>query len=216
MTETMTASLSPLDFIILTVIFISTVISLMRGFTKEMLSIIGWILAIYGTAFSLPLIRPLAQEYIAPDWLADGLVMLVIFVLILGVFSFVSNRFSKKLKDSSIGFIDRILGVVFGVGRGLLIIVFAYFVILLLLPLENHPDWLKKGQLIGIVQKITPAIMQIVPIDNLSDRIPQIESKFNSPINDNLFNSTTDKLESSGYKQDMQENVQKLLHQFDE
>ncbi len=98
----------------------------------------------------------------------------------------------------------------------MLIIVFAYFVILLLLPLEDHPDWLKKGQLIGIVQKITPSIMQIVPMDNFSDRVPEIESDLKLPSNDNLLNSTTDKLESSGYKQDMQENVQKLLRQFDE
>ena len=216
MSETMTASLSHLDFIILTVIIISTVISLMRGFTKEMLSIFGWLLAIYGTAFALPLIRPFAQDYIAPDWLADGLVVVFTFVLILGVFSLISSRFAKKLKESSIGFIDRLLGIVFGVARGVLIIVFAYFVILLLLPLEDHPDWLKKGQLIGIVQKITPSIMQIVPMDNFSDRVPEIESDLKLPSNDNLLNSTTDKLESSGYKQDMQENVQKLLRQFDE
>ncbi len=132
------------------------------------------------------------------------------------MFSLISSRFAKKLKESSIGFIDRLLGIVFGVARGVLIIVFAYFVILLLLPLEDHPDWLKKGQLIGIVQKITPSIMQIVPMDNFSDRVPEIESDLKLPSNDNLLNSTTDKLESSGYKQDMQENVQKLLRQFDE
>ena len=58
--------------------------------------------------------------------------------------------------------------------------------------------------------------MQIVPMDNFSDRVPEIESDLKLPSNDNLLNSTTDKLESSGYKQDMQENVQKLLRQFDE
>ncbi len=171
----MTYYLSILDIILLVAIFISTVISVLRGFTKEVLSITGWLLAIFGTLYSFPYTKPLAHTYITIDWLADGVLFAVTFLIILGSFFLISNSLAKKMKKSDLGSLDRLLGGIFGVLRGLLVIIFAYYVILLLLPYEEHPDWLKNGKLMPHIIRLSTNVMHLIPIENLSERMGTIK-----------------------------------------
>ena len=49
--------LAALDYIVIAVLSLSGIIALIRGLTREVLSIIGWIAAFYGALFALPLLR---------------------------------------------------------------------------------------------------------------------------------------------------------------
>ncbi|MGC6511699.1 MAG: CvpA family protein [Parvibaculales bacterium] len=189
----MTDLFNGLDIVILFVVSISTLIAVLRGFTKETLSITGWGLALLGTLYSFPLTRPLARNFIAPDWLSDGIVLVTTFVLLLIGFSLITNFVAKKMKKSNFGNLDRVLGGAFGVARGLLIIVFAYYVILLLLPYEDHPDWLKNGKLVPLIQTGTTHIMRIIPMENLSDRIPAIDQMLREPGYEDFLKGTLTK-----------------------
>ncbi|MGC6471298.1 MAG: CvpA family protein [Parvibaculales bacterium] len=182
-----------LDIVIVVVVSVSTAIAVLRGFTKEVLSITGWVLALLGTLYSFPLTKPLARDFISPDWLADGIVLMLTFILILIGFNLVAHVFSKQIKKSNFGGLDRILGAAFGVLRGLLVLVFAYYVVLLLLPYEEHPGWLKDGKLMPFVQASTTGIMRLIPIENLSDRIPTIDEMLSEPGYEDLLNGTLTK-----------------------
>ena len=189
----MTDFFNALDIVILVVITISTVIAVLRGFTKEILYITGWVLALIGTLYSFPFIKPFARETISPEWLADGIVLVVVFILILISFNLVTLAISKKMKNSNFGILDRVLGAIFGVLRGLLILVFAYYVVLLLLPYKEHPDWLKDGKLMPLIQASTTNIMRIIPMENLSDRIPEIDEMLQEPGYEDLLKGTLTK-----------------------
>ena len=68
----------------------------------------------------------MVRGFISPDWIADGVILVVVFVIILIGFSLASKAFTDKLKKSPIGMLDRLLGLVFGFTRGVVIVSFCY------------------------------------------------------------------------------------------
>ena len=121
--------LAALDYIVIAVLTLSGVIALIRGFTREVLSIIGWVAAFYSALFALPLLRDMVREFISPDWIADGVILVVVFIAILIGFSLASKAFTDRLKKSPIGMLDRFLGLAFGITRGIVIVSFAYLIL---------------------------------------------------------------------------------------
>ena len=65
--------------------------------------------------------------------------LLLVFLVVLILFSFLSNFISSKLRDSGIGMLDRTLGVAFGGLRGAFIVCLAYFVVVLVCRKKTTP-----------------------------------------------------------------------------
>ena len=73
--------LNNLDIIILIVVAISALIALNRGLIKEVLSIIGWVLATVSIIYLLPVSLPFAKKFISSGIVAGIITSLFIFVL---------------------------------------------------------------------------------------------------------------------------------------
>ena len=73
-----------LDVIILIVVAISALIALNRGLVKEVLSIVGWVLATMAIIYLLPVCLPFTKKFVASGILAGILTALMIFVLFFG------------------------------------------------------------------------------------------------------------------------------------
>ena len=183
-------NLLALDFIIIAVLLVSATLSLIRGFTSEVLSVGGWIIAGYMAIFLGPLVKPLLAPYISLDWAVNIGAMLIVFLVTLVMFSLLSNAIAQSLKASGIGALDRSLGVLFGVGRGLFIIALGYFVTVLVVPEDQHPDWIANARLRPMLQTSTKFLVAVVPMDRLPLNITNIEGL----IRDNAdFNKKLDK-----------------------
>ena len=77
--------LNNLDVVILIITAVSALIALYRGLVKEVLAIVGWILAAIAVFYLLPILTPLAKHYIASSMMAGivtALLILVIFFII--------------------------------------------------------------------------------------------------------------------------------------
>ena len=85
--------------------------------------------------------------YINIEWVVNAGALLLVFLVVLILFSFLSNFISSKLRDSGIGMLDRTLGVAFGGLRGAFIVCLAYFVVVLVLPEKDHPDWIRDAKM---------------------------------------------------------------------
>jgi len=104
-----------------------------RGFTREVLAIGGWLLAAAVAAVLTPMVEPLVREApVVGGFLASSCILSVITaftllmaigLLILAVFTPI---FSSLVLDSVLGPVDRVLGFVFGVARGVLLVTVAY------------------------------------------------------------------------------------------
>ena len=147
----MTIPFLPVDFVILGVLGLSGFFAAYRGFVNELLSILGWGLAAIITAVLFGSIKPTVRAMIEPDWFADAAGFVGLFLAVIIPISFVAFRVGEAARQSSIGPLDRSLGFVYGVVRGLLIAAVAFIIFDMLSP--KKPDWIADAKLIPIVQR---------------------------------------------------------------
>lgn len=141
------------DYIIVAILLVSGMIAWHRGFLKESLSVSSWLIAALGSVFFWPITKPFTRALIQPDFVADALALIGFFFLVLIPVSFVSFRLMEMVRGSRAGPLDKSLGFVFGLGRGLLIVGLGYVIFAWLAPAEDkHPEWLKQARLLPVVK----------------------------------------------------------------
>src|ERR1700743_1017422 len=131
-----------IDPIVAAVLFVAAVCATYRGFVSETLSIFAWAAAAFATLFFGPKLAPVARGLFASPLLGVLVGYAAIFLVVLLPLSFMSFRFSQSVKNSPVGALDRALGAVFGIVRGLAIIGLAYIAFSSVIPVRNQPDWI--------------------------------------------------------------------------
>ena len=118
-----------LDIVLIVVMLVSGLLAMVRGFMREVLSITAWVLAAAATLYSYGKLLPLAKQYFNNDIVAAVAVVGGVFLVTLLVVSVLTIRVSDMVLDSRVGALDRTLGFLFGLGRGLIIVVVAFHVL---------------------------------------------------------------------------------------
>ena len=151
------------DFIILGIIALSAVISLFRGFVKEAFSLLVWIAAFWlSWTFFRDLANYLVQWISLPSArLGVSFALIMIAVLIIG--GIINFLLSQLVEHTGLTGTDRVLGVFFGIGRGVVIVA----IIILLAGLTAMPQdpWWKNSLLIGYFQEISIWLKGFLPDD---------------------------------------------------
>lgn len=130
-----------LDIILLVVMLISGLLAMIRGFMREILSIAAWATAAIATLYLYARLLPTAKQYFNNDIVASAAVIGGVFLGTLIVVSVITVRISDMILDSRIGALDRTLGFLFGLGRGLIIVVVAFLFFDWLVPQKSQPAW---------------------------------------------------------------------------
>jgi membrane protein required for colicin V production len=110
------------DYTVLIIIGISIVISMMRGAVREILSLLGWIVAFYVAKTYASQLIPLLPADIPTDSLKVLAAFLILFLAVLLIASLLSIALSSILKKIGLGWFNRFMGAIFGLARGLLIV----------------------------------------------------------------------------------------------
>ncbi|MEM6484292.1 MAG: CvpA family protein [Pseudomonadota bacterium] len=117
-----------LDWAIVVVIAVSALLSLLRGFLREAISLAGWVVAfIAANLGALYLAEPLA-DFVANRTGRYLIAWSLIFVATLVASHVVARITSRLAKATGLGFADRLLGTVFGALRGALVVMALVFV----------------------------------------------------------------------------------------
>ena len=151
------------DIIVLAIIGLSALFGFIRGFLREVLSIGSWIVAGLATWFGLPYLRPFASQYISHELIADVAAGIGIFLVVLVVASVISHMITRSVRESSLGPLDRSLGILFGIVRGAVIVSVALLVCDNFYPPDNRPAWLKDARTLPVVQIGADLVRQFVP-----------------------------------------------------
>lgn len=119
-------SIGPWDFngfdtVVLLVLLISLLMAASRGFMRELISIAALVIAGLSALFVYGRFRFAAQDFISPNWLADGALGLGTFFLVYLLMVFLFSGVTKSLRGKKVGILDRAAGAGFGVFRGLLL-----------------------------------------------------------------------------------------------
>lgn len=150
-----------IDYAIIALICISSIIGLMRGFIKEAFSLILWVSALWvGLNFSRELSVFLEAHITYPSArIAAAFAILFFLTLILG--GIVSYLLSALIEKTGLTGSDRFVGMFFGIARGMVVVA---LVIMLagLTPLPEDPWW-KESVLIPPFQSLAVWLRELLP-----------------------------------------------------
>lgn len=135
-----------LDIIVLSVMLISGLLAMVRGFLREVFSILSWVVAAGVTLYFHKQFLPVVKQYIAQDSAALATTVAILFLGTLLIASIITARISDLVLDSRIGALDRTLGFMFGLARGLLLMVIALLFFNWLAKPEQVPPWVANAK----------------------------------------------------------------------
>ena len=143
------------DLTVLAVVFVSGLVGVLRGLVREVLGITAWIAAawIASTHGLFPYVAPWARTQVTDAGVADIAAFGGIFVIALIVLWFVVGSISSRVRDSSLGGLDRAFGMVFGMARGAVLVALTYILTQLLFPPEGWPAPVKEARFLPLVHQ---------------------------------------------------------------
>ncbi|SKA28595.1 CvpA family protein [Consotaella salsifontis] len=134
-----------LDAILIAIMLVSGLLAMVRGFSREVLSVVSWLAAAAAAFVFYEPVTPFVARYISNGTVAMAVAALSVFLITLIIVSFITLRIADFIIDSRIGALDRALGFLFGAARGLLLVVVAMLFFNWLVP-ENQPTWIANAQ----------------------------------------------------------------------
>ena len=133
-----------IDGIVAIIVVISALLAYSRGFVRETLSILAWVVAAVVAFIFTPQVEPLVKEV---PWIGEFvgqsceiaiiLAFGAVFAVALVLMSIITPLFSSMVQRSALNGIDQGLGFLFGVVRGLLLVAVAFFVYEVVLTTEG-------------------------------------------------------------------------------
>lgn len=197
-----------LDLVLLAVMLVSGLLALVRGFMREVLSIAAWATAALVTLYSFQKLLPTAKTYFNNDTVAAVVVIAGVFIGTLIVVSIITVRISDMILDSRIGALDRTLGFLFGLARGLLIVVVAYQFFIWLVPDKQRPDWVVNAKSRTVLQGTGDWLMSLLPDDPENTILKRFKK---SKPDDEQADAEPAPQGSEGYSKPARDGLKKLI-----
>jgi membrane protein required for colicin V production len=156
------------DYFIIAVILFSTLISLMRGFISEAISLFVWIIAFLIAFRSAEPISRLLSGILQTPSVRLLVAFLLVFIVILIIGSLINRLLSIFIRSTGLLGTNLLLGMIFGFARGILLI--AIFILFAEMTSVVKDPWWHSSQLIPYFQGVTNWLRQFIPtyFDNIS------------------------------------------------
>ena len=134
------------DYIVVGIVLLSALLALMRGFVRELFSLIAWVGAYFvAINFFKPAI-PWAHRYVKNDQMAEWTAMGIVFVITLIILMILGYFICGLVKGKTLTVIDRSLGFLYGLARGALVISLVYLgAVMIFWPDIDLPPSAQKG-----------------------------------------------------------------------
>ena len=152
------------DVIAILVILASAAAGWVRGGTREVITLLSFVLAAFIALVALPLTAPLGRALVDPDWAGTIAAAVASFLLIyFGVRIFGSILSKRAQAHPQLGGIDRFVGIFVGAGRALVLLGAIHLVVVAAMPGEKTPRWLTEAALKPVTEGAARAIQIVLP-----------------------------------------------------
>lgn len=159
----MDQSLIAFDLFALGVLFISGVMALMRGFVREALTVTAFVAAALAALWTRPVFAGLLLDVFGSGLIANFAAMAAVFLLVYLAVSFITSSLQKNVKKGEdVTTIDRTLGFVFGLVRGLVLLGLMVLVITNTMPGAN-PSWLTGSRIYPLAAASAQLLQTLAP-----------------------------------------------------
>lgn len=182
MPESVTGPLTAFDAIAITIILVSGLMALARGFIRELATLIAFVAAIVAAFFARAYFREPLDNILPetmPPWTPDAIIVLGVFIIVYVILAVIGSKMSKHIQGAEgIGVINRLAGLLFGAARGVIVIIAFVLVMNLALPEERVPPWIAEGQLYPYFADWAQQVRDFAPrlAEQAADLVPEVEN----------------------------------------
>ena len=188
------ATLTLVDYGIFLVLILSAILSTLRGMTRELLGLAGWVASILVANFTAPMIETAIADFLQVQALGVALAWALPFAASVVIWFILASLLAPGLKRVGFGSLDRWLGVLFGFTRGFGLVLIVFISAVFAAKGEgNLPDIVKDSRSVPALSRSAYYFSGFVPkdyreklIDNLTYRAPlatsSVSQGFDDPI----------------------------------
>jgi membrane protein required for colicin V production len=153
-----------LDGILVGFTLVSAMLAMVRGFSREVLSVVSWIAAAAAAFFFYKPVIPYVQPYIDNDKVAMAAAAGIVFIIALIVVTVITMKLADWIIDSRVGALDRTLGFLYGAARGILVVAVALMFFNWLAG-DKAPAWIDQAKSKPLLESIGAKIESLLPED---------------------------------------------------
>lgn len=153
-----------LDGILVGFTLVSAMLAMVRGFSREILSIASWVAAAIAAFFLHSYVLPYVQPYIDNRQIALVAAAGIVFVIALIIVSIITMKIADWIIDSRVGALDRTLGFLYGAARGVLVVAVALLFFNWLAG-ANAPAWVTQAKSRPLLEQIGGWLEGLLPDD---------------------------------------------------
>jgi len=154
------------DIIVLIVVGIGAIGGFLRGFVQEVLSLLGWVLAIFAIHFLHTNMTLWLHQYVGTESGAAVLAFTMLLLIPYATMKLIAGRLGESSRSSFLGPIDRVLGFGFGVIKGGIIVVMAFSVLVLgydtVWGPTGRPVWITTSRTYPVVNAASNAMVKLI------------------------------------------------------
>jgi len=183
------------DGIVLVVLLISASIAFVRGFIREVLTILGVVGGLVAAYFGGPMLQSIISGFMGVSegaepqrllgiipytLLADAIAYGSVFIIVVVALSVLSHFLAEAAKNIGLGAVDRTLGVLFGLMRGVLLLGLLFMPVHLFVDQETRDKWMGDSQTRFYLEETAGVMLRLLPketVDNLEEKAEEAAEK---------------------------------------
>jgi membrane protein required for colicin V production len=190
----MEAGLAGFDLFALLVLFVSGILALMRGFVREALTIAAFVAAALAALWSRPVFAGLLEGLTGSPLIANIIALAGVFILVYLAVSFVTSSLQPNAKaGEDVNVIDRSLGFIFGLVRGLVLLGLFVLVFRNTLP-GAQPEWLQGARIYPLANATATLLQRLAPEGSWAEGARESEAQDAPPTDEDLDREALDRL----------------------
>ena len=162
------------DYTVLGILVLSILLSVVRGVVRELLSLVAWVIAFMVASSFAGAFAPMLPDAIVGEQFRGVLAFASIFLSALLAIGLLAMLVSALVKTAGLGLADRFIGSLFGLARGLLVVL-SVALAAGFTALPQEPFW-KKAMLSGPLETAAMMVIPWLPRD-LSRHINYVKSR---------------------------------------
>ncbi|MCC6206100.1 MAG: CvpA family protein [Hyphomicrobiales bacterium] len=153
-----------LDGILVGFTLVSAMLAMVRGFSREILSIASWAAAAAAAFFFYPAVLPYVQPHVDNEQIAMVASAAAVFVIALIVVTVITMKIADFIIDSRVGALDRTLGFLYGAARGILVVAVGLMFFNWLVG-ANPPAWVTEAKSRPLLESVGNYLQSLLPED---------------------------------------------------
>lgn len=172
------------DILIFAIMLLSGLFALLRGFVREVVTIVTWVGSAFVALQMLTVLGPSMHNLITKPIVADIVTFTIPFALMLYILTWAGNKVVLKLSGKEPGPVDGTAGFFFGIGRGFILVTIGFFLYDLIWAPKTSPDWLAEAQFEPVIVDSTNFYYSLFPSLKDDHKPAKKASKSNKSVKD--------------------------------